>query len=181
TVPSGFDNWFKPENLVLIILLISCLPAGMSLLIPKKYPLVQSADTLKILEANYSTFHFPLPFARIKEFASTDNAAVYQGKAMFPRWMKTGTGDSSGSGSAFSALSFDHLSFSMLSRTKYPFDVVLPINEQVSFLPNSSEVIVIGCQTNSYFDAAFVFVLSPQIKVYARPGLDKLTCPFPQP
>jgi hypothetical protein len=136
---------------------------------------------LKVLEENFSEFPTALSFARIEEFSSKDYAALYQGKAIFPRWMKTGVGDTGGSGTAFSALPFDHLSFSLTSRTKYPFDVVLPINDPISYLPNSSEVIVVGCQNDPYFDALAVFVLYPEKVVYYRPGIDKLECPLQKP
>lgn len=181
TNPVEIIGWLKPEKLVLIVLLISCLPSGLSLLIPKKYLPVPTVETLNSLEAEFSSLPSAFSPEKIRAFSNMKDAAVFQGQAMFPRWMQTGIGDTGGSGLAFSALPFDHLSFSMLSHTNYPFEVVLPINNPVSYLPNASEVVVIGCQTQSYFDAAAVFVLSPRPAVYTRPDLNILACPFPQP
>ncbi|MEI8131830.1 MAG: hypothetical protein WCG34_05315 [Leptolinea sp.] len=180
TIPAGINGWLKPEKLVGIVLLISCLPAGLSLLIPVKYPPADSVEILKSLKTNFPTIPAVSSYEDIQKFAKTEKAAIFRGQAMFPRWMKSGIGDTGGSGTAFSALPFDHLSFSLISYKYFPFDVLLPINSPISYLPNASEVIVVGCQTDTYFNAAIVFILSPQMAVYIRPDITKLECPFPQ-
>ena len=131
--------------------------------------------TMKLELPEYMTWQ------KLEEFVAEEDASFKMGKAMFPRWMKSGEADTGGSGSAFSALPFDHLSFSYLSDEMYPSDAVLPINEPVEYLPNASDVIMVGCRTNAYFDAVMVIVKAPEPVVYARPDIKTLTCPLPKP
>jgi len=174
-------NWYSPKTLVIIVLLAACLPAGLSLFMPKKFAQAIPNADLKVLQTAFTASNAPFTFADIENFAKTDGAEVLRGRAMFPRWMQSGIGDTEGPGTAFSALPFDHLSFSMLSHLDDPFNVVLPINEQVDFLPNASDVIVVGCKGEAFFDAAAVFVLSSENILYTRPDINQLACPFPQP
>jgi hypothetical protein len=46
---------------------------------------------------------------------------------------------------------------------------------------HASDVIVLGCATDNFLDAAVVFILSEPIQVYVRSTDLVLQCPLPNP
>lgn len=163
------------------VLVISMIPMILSLSIPRKYVSTNTEQVLEELQSMAVNLPQNFTWEELKQFTVEEGAAFKSARAMFPRWMKSGEGDTAGMGSAFSALPFDHLSFSCISDEAYPFDAVLPISEPVEFLPNASEVFMIGCQTEAYFDAALVIVKTDEPILYARPDIHTLICPLPPP
>jgi len=164
-----------------LALVIACLPTVLSLSIPKRYLPADNTAVMNEMRKMHLNLPAAISSAELEKFVSNKEASFKLGMAMFPRWMKTGEGDTGGNGSAFSAMPYDHLSFSVISSGKGPFDVVLPINEPVRYFPNASDVILIGCQTNSFFNAAVVVLRTPQPVVLVRPDIKRLECPLPQP
>jgi hypothetical protein len=58
--------------------------------------------------------------------------------------------------------------------------VVLPKNE-VSYFPNASDVIVLGCQDGEKIDALAVVVIDSQTAIYVREPSSSLQCPLQVP
>jgi hypothetical protein len=177
---SPADNKWLWVQLV-VILVAAILPTALSLLIPKEFKLTDNAAILAEVKkvnpewpAGYSTND-------LEKLMASPDSSLKAGRAMFPRWMKTGEGDTAGRGSAFSALSFDHQSFSVISDDKYPFEAILPVDQAIDPLPNASKVILAGCKTEAYFDAAVLIVLEPTPKAYIRKDPGLFTCPLPKP
>jgi hypothetical protein len=164
-----------------LTLIISLIPMILSLSIPKQFVPTSAVQVLGEIKTTSANLPTNFTWEELEKFSADKDAAFISGRAMFPRWMKSGEGDTAGTGSAFSALPFDHLSFSLISDEMYPFDGVLPISKPVEYLPNASDVILVGCQTDVYFDAALVIVKAAEPVVYARPDIKELTCPLPQP
>ncbi len=164
-----------------LVFLISLIPMILSLGIPNRYTAVKPGQILAEMKKMDLQLPNNLTLDELDKFTEVKDASFNSGRAMFPRWMKTGEGDTGGAGSAFSALPFDHLSFSILSDSVYPFDVVLPINTPVDYFPNGTDVVIIGCKTTAYFDAVMVILKTPKPVVYSRPDITRLTCPLPIP
>lgn len=164
-----------------VILVIASLPMALSLLIPKQFKSADNTAILKQIRGVQAEWPAGYSVDDLDSLVSSPDGSFKKGWAMFPRWMKTGQGDTAGQGSAFSALPFDHLSFSMISDDVYPFDAVLPGDRSIEPLPNASKVILAGCKTEAYFDTAVMIVMEPNPRVFIRKDPGSFTCPLPQP
>ncbi len=164
-----------------VILVVASLPMTLSLLIPKQFKPEDNVAVLEEIRSLQADWPAGYSASDLDSLAASADGSFKTGWAMFPRWMKTGQGDTAGQGSAFSALPFDHLSFSMISDDVYPFDAVLPVDQSIEPLPNASKVILAGCKTEAYFDAAVMIVLEPSPRVFMRKDPGSFTCPLPQP
>jgi len=163
------------------VILLSCVPAVLSLAIPKMFLPTSNADVLSELRSMNISWPENISPAKLEEFSQQKDATIKSGLAVFPRWMKSGESDTAGAGSAYSGLPFDHLSFSVISDDTFPFDAVLPVNTPVQYLPNGTEVTIVGCKTKAYFDAILVVLRTDDPVVYARPDVTNFTCPLPVP
>jgi len=166
---------------VILSIIVSCIPSLLSLSIPPYFSQQTNSDLLESILQNKEYLPVSLSIEKLKTFTLLEGASFKTGKSIFPRWMKSGESDTSGTGSAFSSLPFDHLSFSLISSDPYPTDVVLPINVPTGYLPNGSDVVVVGCKTESYVDAVLVIVKKTKPIVYIRPDITDLKCPLPLP
>ncbi len=164
-----------------VILVIASLPMAFSLLLPKQFKPADNSANLEQIRGIQADWPAGYSADDLESLAASPDGSLKTGWVMFPRWMKTGQGDTAGQGSAFSALPFDHLSFSMISDDVYPFDAVLPVDQSIEPLPNASKVILAGCKTEAYFDTAVMIVLEPSPRVFIRKDPGSFTCPLPQP
>ncbi len=164
-----------------VVLVISLLPMVLSFSIPERFSTVEPEQVLGEIRSLDITLPENISANDLEMFLSEKDSSFKYGRALFPRWMRSGEGDTAGAGSAFSTLPFDHLSFTILSDTAYPFDVVLPINQPVDFFPNATDSIIVGCKNKAYFDAILVILKTPNPVVYYRPDVTHLTCPLPPP
>ncbi|NMB53715.1 MAG: glycosyltransferase family 39 protein [Leptolinea sp.] len=171
----------KTGSGLVVVILLSCLPAVLSLTIPKMFLPTNNADVLSKLRSMDIPWPDNISLAELEEFSQQKDASFKSGLAVFPRWMKSGESDTAGAGSAYSGLPFDHLSFSVISDDTFPFDAVLPVNTPVRYLPSGTEVIIVGCKTKAYFDAILVVPRTDDPIVYARPDVTTFTCPLPTP
>lgn len=172
-----FNPWWQ----IVPAILVASLPAFLSLTLPQEKAKTVEREDIGLLHESAVNSSGQFTVAELQNAYDYEAVHFYRGSAMFPRWMKTGEGDTAGKDLAFGSLPFDHLSFTLLNSSAEPIDVVLPFNKPVTYLPDSSEVIVVGCPKENYFDAAIVYILSPDQKVYFRSDLTTLSCPFPQP
>ena len=186
--PEGETDTLKtPEDAtklwpqLVVILVIASLPTALSLLIPKQFKPADNAAVLEEIHSLHADWPAGFSASDLDSLAASADGSFKTGWAMFPRWMRTGQGDTAGQGSAFSALPFDHLSFSMISDDVYPFDAVLPVDQSIEPMPNASKVILAGCKTEAYFDAAVMIVLEQSPRVFIRKDPGSFTCPLPQP
>ncbi len=164
-----------------LILAAASLPMALSLLIPKQFKPADNSTLLKQIRDIQVEWPAGNSVNDLNILAASPDGSFKTGWAMFPRWMKSGEGDTAGQGSAFSALPFDHLSFSMISDDMYPFDAVLPVDQSIEPLPNASKVILAGCKSEAYFDTAVMIVLEPSPRIIIRKDPGSFTCPLPQP
>jgi hypothetical protein len=59
--------------------------------------------------------------------------------------------------------------------------VVLPGGDVPQYLPHTSDVLVLGCNEQDYFDALVVIVLGDNDVIYTRQPESELQCPLQQP
>ncbi len=166
---------------MILIIVFACLPAVLGLIPPVDGKNLTKIQVLETMEASGVDLPGNLTWNALEDFAKYDDSSFMLVKVMFPRWMKTGAGDTGGRGSAFSPLPFDHLSFVGIDENGNQLDVILPINEQITYLPDASEVYVVGCAGENYFDSVFLTIVGKEKITYSRPGITSLICPLPIP
>ncbi len=166
---------------MVIIIGLACLPAVLGLLNPAKQQTLTKKEVLDRMKISGVELPTNVNWDTLEEFAKYDESIFVKVTAMYPRWMKTGEGDTGGAGSAFSPLPFDHLSFVAIDGESNTFNVVLPVNQQISYLPDASEVYVIGCAGENYVDSVLLSIIGKETITYSRPVTTTLICPLPTP
>ncbi len=174
------SQWVRFFGIVLIIGL-ACLPAVLGLLNPAEQGALTKLEVLDAMKKSGVELPNDINWHEMEKFARNDESIIMRVKAMYPRWMKTGEGDTGGAGSAFSSLPFDHLSFVAIDGDNNIQNVVLPVNQQISYLPDASEVYVIGCAGGTYIDSVILGIIGKETITYSRSGSTTLTCPLPLP
>jgi hypothetical protein len=108
---------------------------------------------------------------------------VINGRALYPRYFEENEGVPK-EHYPYTVMGFPRIAFIVIgSDGQNP--VILP-QDEVLYFPNTSDVIVLGCQENAslenaYIDALAVGVIKEQTVVYVRQPGSPLQCPLQQP
>lgn len=169
------------------ILLGSLLPLA-EIAIPQKYtePVQQEAlGSLLALPALGG-----LDQSDLDSFLAADGKIVI-GRALYPRFYSPGEGApgkpttdqwAESAKPSFYSKNFPRLSFYVVGPEN--MSVLLPLEEPPDDFPNASNVIVLGCQGEEYFDAWVTGIFDAQNNVEATftrsPEVEVLSCPFPE-
>jgi hypothetical protein len=110
----------------------------------------------------------------------TGNATILHGRALYPRFFFADAGEP-GEWRSFQPRPYRRVSFYLVGSQN--IGVILPDDEIPDLFPHGSDVIVIGCYNDRYFDALGVIILSSVDKsvdaVLLRSSLEQATCPLP--
>jgi hypothetical protein len=108
------------------------------------------------------------------------NATVIHGRALYPRFNFANVGEP-GEWRSFQPRPYRRVSFYLVGPQNT--GVILPFNEVPDLFPHGSDVIVIGCYSDRYFDALGVIILNSSDQtvdeVLFRSSLEGGTCPLP--
>ncbi len=113
----------------------------------------------------------------IERFLETSNAGIFAGRALYPRHYKMDQGEPH----FFPTINmpFPRTTFTLIGPVG-ELGVILP-GGIPSYFPHASDVVVIGCSGEKYFDALAVIVLDGEGAVYTREPESELQCPLEQP
>ena len=114
----------------------------------------------------------------IKTFLQEEQADVIVGRALYPRHYQKDLGEFIYYYPTVK-LPFPRTTFTLIGPS-FNYGVILPGDVPQHF-PHASDVIVIGCRENEYFDALAVIILDEEGAVYTRAPQSPLTCPLQQP
>ena len=106
------------------------------------------------------------------------NFKVVTGRVLYPRYFPENKGVPKNR-YPYNPMGFPRIAFTMIGSggTNY---VVLP-KGRVPYFPNTSDVIVLGCQEGANIDALAVVVIDERAEVYVRQPASPLQCPLQQP
>jgi hypothetical protein len=109
-----------------------------------------------------------------------DNSVILQGRALYPRFHAANVGEP-GEWRSFQPRPYSRVSFYLVGPQNH--GVILPYNSAPDYFLHGSDVVVIGCYNDRYFDALGIITLDPADQsvdeVLVRTPLDGLTCPLP--
>lgn len=114
----------------------------------------------------------------IETFLQDEQAAIIVGRALYPRHYQKDLGEFIYYYPTVK-LPFPRTTFTLIGPS-FNYGVILPGNVPQHF-PHASDVIVVGCLENEYFDALAVIILDEEGAVYTRVPESPLTCPLHQP
>jgi hypothetical protein len=165
--------------LVTIFMIGSLIPITDSIF-PRRYTQRNTKDVLSTLVEQGLLAKANLTQTAVTEFLTKPQARLISGRLLYPRFYPSGKGEP-GLDYPYTALDYRRLVFMVIR----PFGpsangVILPIENPQPNL-HASDVIVLGCATDNFLDAAVVFVLSEPIEVYVRSADPLLQCPLPTP
>lgn len=178
-IPWTWTSLKKAPAIILFFLLIgSTLPLA-EMIFPVRYPPRSQADLLAVLDDQGYLTEMGFSSSTLIDFSVQSPAfQIVEGRALYPRFYLENTGESKRI-YPYQTLGFPRIGFTMIgpNGTNY---VVLPKGES-SYFPNSSDVIVLGCQEGEKIDALAVVVMDAQTVVYVREPGSPLQCPLQVP
>jgi hypothetical protein len=156
----------------LVLLGLGLVPLVVDKAVPPRYPAASKSD-LTAMAA-------PLLDDETRGVTADDDSLVLQGRALYPRFYKAGEGEPGDGWLAFSEQNFSRLGFILLTATER-VSVVLPRDEPPETFPNASDVIVVGCQSDGYFEAVSIAILDESHPTAVRSSRQDFACPLPTP
>ncbi|MBK9211100.1 MAG: hypothetical protein IPL71_23585 [Anaerolineales bacterium] len=175
-------TWQPLKRAPFIMLVFLMIGASMPLsekLFPKQYPVRSQAELFTLMEQEGYLQQAGFDRATVDALSAQWPAfRITAGRALYPRYYAEGKGEPKDR-YPYGVLEFPRIAFTMIGPDGLNF-VLLP-KDEVSYFPNASDVIVIGCQENIYMDALVVVVIEEDQVVYIRQPASPLQCPLQQP
>ena len=110
-------------------------------------------------------------------FARQDNAVVFHGRALYPRYFRAGQG-LGGNNPVYNTPPDSSLIFSIVGSAEGTL-VVLPLKGKLDQFPNASDVLVFGCPgTGSSISAFAVVLLGDKPLILKQRFTDQVSCPL---
>ncbi|MCJ7622452.1 MAG: hypothetical protein MUO76_03035, partial [Anaerolineaceae bacterium] len=127
-------------GIILFFLFLGSTPIISENLFDRRYPELTNIETLDNLSAYRAVNE--LDFELIRDFIQSKHAVIYEGRALYPRYLDY---DDDRAGELFSKISKKEaqLTFQLIGPTTAL--VTLPMNQTPSYFPHESNVFVIGC------------------------------------
>jgi hypothetical protein len=179
SLPMPITPWWKVSLLVLLISITigSSIPIA-QLINPQRYknqpPAEQSA-----LFASLSDKSLGLTPDEIQKFLSSENAVIFTGRSLYPRQFNKDEGLDVSVYNFYHSMPFPRTLFTVIGPLGEKV-IILPRTEPAQ-IPNSTDVMVLGCQADGFVMAWAVARLDER-SVYGRiPSSTELTCPLPDP
>jgi hypothetical protein len=175
-------NWMPLKKSPLIVMCFLLLGASIPLseqFFPRRYTPQTSNQLIEAMEQKGYLQKIGLGKSSLSSFSSqTPGFRIVNGRALNPRsfWINEGIPKNS---YPYMVMDFPRTAFTVIGSSGASF-VILPRGE-VPYFPDASDVIVLGCQTDSYIDAMAVVVISDETVIYNRQPASLLQCPLPQP
>jgi uncharacterized membrane protein len=161
----------KAVPLMLVILFSGLLLPIAEIAIPPRY---QTADEATMQSAwNASELSQDVEFV-VADFLRQPEAKILTGSALYPRYYLAYEGEPGGVGSSFNALPFSRVAFWLVG--PIGDQVALPLDIPPSTFPNASDVLVIGCTKEAYFEARAVLFINHTASDLLRKTSDPFKC-----
>jgi hypothetical protein len=169
----------KAPWIILIFLFIGASLPLSEKFFPRRYPAQTQAELLTLLEQEgylqKMGFDKPTLNALSDQWPSF---RVLNGRLLYPRYFRENEGVPKNR-YPYKVMGFPRLAFTIIGPDGEN-SVILP-QDEVSYFPNASDAIVLGCQEGAYIDALAVVVIEEQTAVYVRQPSSPLQCPLQQP
>lgn len=170
-------------TLLFILAIGSLLPVSESFTQPR-YQTREPEEILVMLEESGLLEQTGFSRQELMDFLAQPNAMIREGRALYPRYYRTGEGEPDRS-TYYRFLDYQRLVLTLIGpHNRTPEGVVIS-GDPPPFSFHAEDVIVLGCWNTTYYapflDAVAVFVTSDEGYVYTRSPGAPLRCPLPEP
>jgi hypothetical protein len=173
-ISESHDGFFFPvrSNIIFGVILfgIGMIPLLVEIVVPVRYVDKTEDELIASVIQNSGV--------EIRSIMDRENATVVQGRALYPRFFKDGSGEPGSGWPAFSVRDFDRVGFIVISGSNR-FHVIMPMEEPPLYFPNASDVIVVGCQVDDYIDAGVIYIIGNTNHILERSNLASPICSNP--
>jgi hypothetical protein len=167
-----------------VALCVGILAFGSLLPLPERlakpvYATLSKEEIVSLLVQRGLDTQRPDGYKVIPQLLSDSNAVAIIGRALYPRFYKTGQGIEEGSQMVLTQeRDYNRIGFSVIGEQEAA--VLLRLQKPPAYFPNASDVLVFGCWNNQYIEATAVLVMDPfspaRDALYLQNPLKQLTC-----
>jgi hypothetical protein len=150
-------NWRSIAGLGILILFMGCLPLLADKLIPRRYPIQSKTELISELYQSKQLIDSSLNLVQLERFLDNPDTQIIKGRALYPRYYAAGDGEPDTAKIGYRPLPYSRTLFLMASNG-YNGLIQLKAEDPPSYLPNASDVIVVGCQADNYIEAQLVLI-----------------------
>lgn len=150
-------KWWPVIGIGTMILFIGCLPLIVERSIPRRYPIQSQTELNSELMHSIRQLDSDIDLVQLQKFLLDPQAQIIKGRALYPRFYGSGEGEPQTAKAGYAPLLFPRTLF-LLAAEEYNGLVMLKMQDPPAYLPNASDVIVVGCRTEKYLDAQVVLI-----------------------
>ncbi len=146
--------------------------------IPNQLTAYSNQEILQMLREN---LEIEPDWQLIEDQVASGKMAVYQGRALYPRFYYFNTGEH-GTDKAYQYKNYSRLVLKLLGQDRM-LDLVMPIGASPDIFPNNADVIALACNETHFIDVLAVSGVgrNGETFTYVRDPLPDFSCPLPEP
>jgi hypothetical protein len=142
----------------LALLLIGSLLPLAELVVPARYPVQTQQELVASLLADPHSAVLRAQQDQLHTLLSQPEAILIKGRALYPRFYAAGDGEPRTGKIGYEPQAYPRTLF-LLASTSFNGLVMLRAPDSPEYLPNTADVIILGCKNDRYMDALAVLVL----------------------
>lgn len=151
-------NWWSVAGVGLLIVFVGSLPIMAERFVPRRYPVQTKAELINELFQSREVQDSSLNLVQLETFLRYPDTLIFKGRALYPRYYAAGDGEPRTAKTGYEVLPYPRTLFLMASNA-YNGLIQLKAEAPPANLPNTADVIVVGCEAEKYMEAQMVLVL----------------------
>lgn len=168
--------WRSAALVGIALLLVGSIPPLVERAFPRLYPLqTQTELTVEFLQSPVLQASQPDLLA-VERFLQQPRARVVKGRALYPRFYAAGDGEPRTAKLGYEPLDFSRGLF-LIASNSFNGLVMLRSEQPPAYLPNTADVLVLGCDQTNYIEASLVLVLTQPGGMYQADQGIPASCP----
>lgn len=170
--PLHRDQILMLASVIFIIGLASPLIERM---VPSKYSNQNRDQLIQTIETSEDFVNSGISNQELENFIQQDGVLIERGVALYPRFYTPGTGLPGHAGPANEPKPYARLSFIFQDMNQYWS--MERLGNPLMILPGNSDVIMVGCQMDSYVDVSMLMIDDGSGRIYFREEPVPMSCP----
>jgi hypothetical protein len=151
-------NGWSATGLGLCIVFVGLLPLMTESLIPRRYPIQTKTELISEVYQSEQLLNSGVNLVELEKFLLQPGTQIIKGRALYPRFYASDDGEPNTAKTGYEILPYPRTLFLMASN-EYNGLIQLKAGSPPAYLPNASDVIVVGCDAQKYTEAQMVLIL----------------------
>jgi hypothetical protein len=173
-------NWGSFIGLGLLILFVGCLPLMVEQFIPRRYQNQTKTELISELYKSEQVLNSEVNLVKLERFLLQPDTQIIKGRALYPRYYAANDGEPNTAKTGYAPLPFPRTLF-LVASNGYNGLIQLKAEAPPAYLPNASDVIVVGCNAEKYLEAQMVLILGEPGGLAVADGGIPSQCPVSTP